>query len=341
MGDKQRRPRIMPQSRPKRQIKHGGGNSQKHLQGEECEQKLSGAAISVFPDFRGKNGNDEKSNQGESAVCEVNGRQLILGECVQLRIFAGGGESVQGEVWRDEGVLALGECGSAGESGVVCGNPSAQRNLDCEDENRDDSPPAEIGDFGGGLRGRGGRRGAGGGNDEGDEKENGHSAEEVGDDDGGVEFLRDGKRAEDGLGGDEQGEGEDGGAVFFAPAKGDDEGAENDDSEDCGGVSVDDFNPRFFGIQGRVGVADLGGLLVGDADQLAVAGGPVGASESGVGQARKRPQHDDDKSQRQRRDENFAGGHFSNSAKADSSRICAPCSFAASSLLPEFSPATR
>ena len=51
LGDKQRRPRIMPQSRPKRQIKHGGGNSQKDLQGEKCEQKLSGAAISVFSRF--------------------------------------------------------------------------------------------------------------------------------------------------------------------------------------------------------------------------------------------------------------------------------------------------
>ena len=258
-----------------------------------------------------------------------------------MRILASGGESVQSEVWRNDGILALRECGSAGESGVVCGNPSAQRNLHCKNENCNDSPLAEIGDFGGGLRGRGGGGGGGGGNDEGDEKENGHSAEEVGDDDGGIEFLRDGERAENGLGDDQHSEGEDCGAVFFAPAKGDDEGAEHDDSEDCGGVSVDDFNPRFFGVQGRVWVADLGGLRVGNADQLAVAGGPVGASESGVGQARKRPQNDDDKSQRQGGDENFAGGHFSNSAKADSSRIGVPCSFAASSLLPEFSPATR
>ena len=303
LGDEQRRPRIMPQSRPKRQIKHGGGNSQKDLQGEECEQKLSGAAISIFPDFCGKHDNDEKNNQGESAVCEVNGRKLVLGEGVQLRIFAGGGETVQGEVWGDNGVLALGECGSAGEAGVVCGNPSAQRNLDCKNENGDNPPLAEVGDFGGGLRGRGGRGcesgGVGGSNDEGDEKENGHSAEEMRNDDGGVEFLRDSKRAENGLGDDKQGEGEDRGAVFFAPAKGDDEGAENDDSEDCGGVSVDDFNPRFFGVKGRVGMADLRGLRIGNADQLTVAGGPVGASESGVGQARKRPQNDDDKSQRQ------------------------------------------
>ena len=298
LGDKQRRPRIMPQSRPKRQIKHGGGNSQKDLQSEKCEQKLSGAAISVFPDFRGKNCNDEKSNQGESAVCEVNGRKLVLGERVQLRILASGGESVQSEVWRNDGILALRECGSAGESSVVCGNPSAQRNLHCKNENCNDSPLAEIGDFGGELRGMGGVGGSGS-DDECDEKENGHSAEEVGDDDGGIEFLRDGERAENGLGDDKKGESENCGAMFFTPTKCDDEGTENDDSEDCGGISVNDFNPRFFGIKGRVGVADLRGLRIGNADQLSVAGGPVGASESGVGQARKRPQNDDDKSQRQ------------------------------------------
>ena len=212
-----------------------------------------------------------------------------------MRILASGGESVQSEVWRNDGVLALRECRSAGESGVVCGNPSAQRNLDCKDENCNDSPLAEIGDFGGGLRGVGGS----GSDDKSDEKENGHSAEEVGDDDSGIEFLRDSERAENGLGDDKKGEGENCRAMFFATTKCDDEGAENDDSEDCGGVSVNDFNPRFFGVKGRVGVADLRGLRIGNADQLSVACGPVGASESGVGQARKRAQHDDDKSQRQ------------------------------------------
>ena len=135
----------------------------------------------------------------------------------------------------------------------------------------------------------------------------------MGDDDGGLEFFGDGEGAEEGLGGDEDGEGGDGGAVVFAVSEGDDEGGEDDDSEGGGGVSVDDFNPRFLGVQGGVGVSESGGLRVGDSDELSVARGPVGAAESGVRESGERPQRNHDENHRQSRNENAAGGHGSDS----------------------------
>ena len=147
------------------------------------------------------------------------------------------------------------------------------------------------------------------GDDECDEKQDGHSADEMGDDDGGLEFFGDGERAKDGLGGDEEGKCEDGCAIFFALSKGDDEGGEDDESQNGGGVSVDDFNPCLFGVQRRFGVSELRGLVVGDSNELSVACGPVGTAESRVRKARKRPQHNHDKNQRQSRNKNASGGH--------------------------------
>ena len=140
------------------------------------------------------------------------------------------------------------------------------------------------------------------------------------DDDGGLQFFGDGERAEYGLGGDEEGEGDDGCAIVFAVSEGDDEGGEDDESEEGGGVSVDDFNPRLFGVQRRFGVPELGGLGVGDSDELSVACGPVGATESRVRKARKRPQHNHDKNQRQSRNKNASGGHNPNSTTF--TRVC-------------------
>ena len=134
----------MPQSRPKRQIEDRRRNPQKNLRGEERRQELRGAGFSVLPYFGGECEEDENGDNGECAMGEVNGGELILREGVELRIFADGGVSGEGEVGRDEGVLALGELGSAGDSGVVCGNPSAERDLNRQRDNGDDSPSAQV-----------------------------------------------------------------------------------------------------------------------------------------------------------------------------------------------------
>ena len=214
--------------------------------------------------------------------------------------------------------MTLGELGAAGDAGVVRGNPSAKRDLNRQGDDGEDSPSAEGGGFLIGMRFS--VWGGGSGGDEGDEKQDGHSADEMRDDDGGMQFFGDGERAEHGLGGDEEGEGDDGCAIAFAVSEGDDEGGEDDQSQNGGGVSVDDFNPRLFGVQGGVGVSELGGLGVGDSDELSVACGPVGAAESRVRKARKRPQHNHDKNQRQSRNKNASGGHNPNSTTF--TRVC-------------------
>ena len=69
--DEEGRSRIMPQSRPKRQIKYCGGNSEGDLQCEECEEELRGAGIFAFPQFDGEYDEDEQDNQCKSAVDKV------------------------------------------------------------------------------------------------------------------------------------------------------------------------------------------------------------------------------------------------------------------------------
>ena len=104
---------------------------------------MRGARVSGLPCFERENEEGEDGDNGESAMGEVNGGELVLRERVELRVFAGGGESGKGEVGRDEGVLTLGELGAAGDAGVVRGNPSAKRDLNRQGDDGEDSPSAE------------------------------------------------------------------------------------------------------------------------------------------------------------------------------------------------------
>ena len=108
---------------------------------------MRGAMVSGFPCFEGEGEKDDDGDDGEGAMGEVNGGELVLRERVELRVLAGGGESGEGEVGGDEGVLTLGELGAAGEAGVVRGNPSAKRDLNRQCGDGEDSPSAERGGF--------------------------------------------------------------------------------------------------------------------------------------------------------------------------------------------------